>query len=575
MLTLKVKRISNVQKNAKTNMGSTMENLTQKIKDELNNYEAFWSEDPSDCIAAMDGIATREQVLAVFGGFQAHDGHQEFISHIEQGGLLSDIPFELRCSLVCDAAMDIYPKNIWNVPEKELTLSIIERGVEADGRSLIRANRLDHVITRELCITAVTNNGWALDGVPAELKDASICNIAFESNMAAYVFIPDDLKTQSMARKAVEHDPKNLMFTPDHLKTQSLCDSKGVMDTIHLIRFIPDQFLTRAHHKKAMQLSDLNGWRDAVFRTPFFSELTVEANPCYVEHVPPAHVTDKMVSNAFWKHPTTSVLIAIPDQFKTAEMCLKSIENHGSVQGIPESLLTQEMVNRSSELGGLWLPGIPEKFKTRDVSLAYAIKNPRDLYSVPDCHIDDDFLNQVKLANPSENTKTQVSARLIDKAFNDYLDASTDLDMRTTANSELIWMYTHQDFRGLDSDGDKSVLFLSSDGATRSNKIHNLDDDVFQSKLYDAIRAHCRRIRDNELRCIFRGFGIENVISDTSQWRDSLADVKTMIESELPPGPAKKAINEVEEAQIIYPSDLPDMRQALNHSAEYAYSPGM
>ncbi|MDB2343183.1 hypothetical protein N9V62_00685 [Porticoccaceae bacterium] len=194
---------------------------------------------------------------------------------------------------------------------------------------------------------------------------------------------------------------------------------------------------------------------------------------------------------------------------------------------------------------------------------------------MPDCHIDDDFLNQVMLANPSENTKTQVSARLIDKAFNDYLDASTDFDMRTNANSELIWRYAHQDYRGLDSDGDKSVMFLSSDGGTRSNKIVNLDDDVFQSKLYDAIRAHCRRIRDNELRCIFRGFGIENVISDTSQWRDSLANVKTMIESELSPGPAKKAINEVEEAKIIYPSDLPEMRQAPNHSPTYDFSPGM
>ena len=77
---------------------------------------------------------------------------------------------------------------------------------------------LENKMTEEICMAAVSQNGWALEYVPNELKTEEFCLAAVTQDGWSLYYVPKELKTEEICMAAVSQKFSALEYVPNKLK---------------------------------------------------------------------------------------------------------------------------------------------------------------------------------------------------------------------------------------------------------------------------------------------------------------------------------------------------------------------
>jgi len=211
-----------------------------------------------------------------------------------------------------------YFQKIMRVPEKQ-TRDVVLKVVGCVGQQLECVR--EDLKTREVCLTALENDGRAYKFVPAELRsDPEICMAAVMSDLTLDK-LPPECITAEMAMTVVSDCPWELEHVPDAVITEDMCRlACGVSACAYA--YVPARFRTSAVLELAA--TQHNNWL-----------LLLE---------PDFHQTAEFCMQAVTKNPRA--LRHVKNEFRTPELLLEAVKAHSSSIGsIPRSKHTEELVN--------------------------------------------------------------------------------------------------------------------------------------------------------------------------------------------------------------------------------------
>jgi DNA polymerase III epsilon subunit-like protein len=127
-----------------------------------------------------------------------------------------------------------------NVPEEYKTAELCFEAVR-DGWLLQFVT--EGLKTMELCLKAVKQNAWALKYVPEEFKTEELCHEAVKKNAFVFEYVPEVRKTVELCFEVVKKDGQELKFVPEGLKTAELC-LEAVKQSYRALKYFPEEHKT-------------------------------------------------------------------------------------------------------------------------------------------------------------------------------------------------------------------------------------------------------------------------------------------------------------------------------------------
>lgn len=110
--------------------------------------------------------------------------------------------------------IDFIPRSLLT---KEMCMDIVRQNGEA-LRSVPQ-----EMIDREMCLIAVTQYGEALSRVPNEYKNIEMCQLAVAERGTALFYVPKEWITKELALIAVRTTPYAFGAVPEHLRDYDVC----------------------------------------------------------------------------------------------------------------------------------------------------------------------------------------------------------------------------------------------------------------------------------------------------------------------------------------------------------------
>ena len=101
----------------------------------------------------------------------------------------------------------------------------------------------EELITPEMCMEAVRNDGYALSYVPEEIKTAEMCMEAVKNSGTALEYVPEEFKTPEMCMEAVRNDGYALSYVPEEIKTAEMC-MEAVKSNGIALKYVPEEMRT-------------------------------------------------------------------------------------------------------------------------------------------------------------------------------------------------------------------------------------------------------------------------------------------------------------------------------------------
>jgi hypothetical protein len=243
---------------------------------------------------------------------------------------------------------------------KMVKITTVEQALTAvreDGKALQLVP--DKLKTAEICLEAVKKDGEALQYVPDKLKTAEMCLEAVKNVSSALEYVPENLRTAKIYLERVKQNGQALEDVPEKFRTAELCFA-AVKQDVEALAYVPLNLKTTELCQKAVKQ---NGWA--------------------LQYVPLNLKTAEMCLKAVKQ--TGQLLQYVPENLKTAEMCIETVkQDPRALEFVPESLKTAEMcreaVNYSGFLSGIsMLQYVPEHLKTWELCLD-AIKQNRGAF---------------------------------------------------------------------------------------------------------------------------------------------------------------------------------------------------
>ena len=189
----------------------------------------------------------------------------------------------------------------------------------------------EELITPEMCMEAVRNDGYALSYVPEELITAEMCMEAVKSNEIALKYIPEEFRTPEIYMEAIKNSGKALIHVPEELITPEMC-MEAVRNDGYALSYVPEEIKTAEMCMEA-----------------------VKSNGIALEYVPEEFKTPEVCMEAV--RNDGYALSYVPEEIKTAEMCIEAVKNSGTpLKYVPEEMRTLDMyiidgiIRKSEEL---------------------------------------------------------------------------------------------------------------------------------------------------------------------------------------------------------------------------------
>ena len=292
------------------------------------------------------------------------------------------IPNELKTSEFFAEFVKKYATATLRYATKELiTPEMCLLAVKNEGRALCYVP--EEMKTPELCMEAVKNYGEALGYVPEKMKTLEICLEAVKKDGSALEYVPEELMTPEICLEAVKNDGLALEYVPEELMESELC-MEAVKNNGLALEYVSEELMTPEICLEAVKN---NG--SALGYVPeelMESELCMEAvknNSLALEYLPDELMTPEICLEAVKNDG--SVLEYVPEELITSEICLEAVKNYGSaLEYVPEELITPEICLEAVKEDGSALEGVPEELITPEIYLE-AVKNYGEaLYYIPE-----------------------------------------------------------------------------------------------------------------------------------------------------------------------------------------------
>jgi hypothetical protein len=217
------------------------------------------------------------------------------------GPSLALINDEFRTYEICKAAVENNPYAIGNVYHSNLITS-------------------DEY--RELCLLAVTNNGFCIKEIRFGHQDQEMCNAAINSSCCAIMYMNPQFKTYDLCLKAVSLNGSMIEFVPEDIIDFAMADA--AMNTKYPgLNYIPNKFKTYELCLKAVTMTGKNvcGINNKEYFTPELGLAAVKSESCSIQWIPKEYHTQEMIRASLDNNP---FMIASIEQ--TPENCLYAIK---------------------------------------------------------------------------------------------------------------------------------------------------------------------------------------------------------------------------------------------------------
>lgn len=206
--------------------------------------------------------------------------------------------------------------------------------------------------TRELCLLAVSKEGYLLKYVPNIYKTEELCVIAVKQYAKALEYVPENLKTRELCYMAVKKNGYALKYTPNEYKTNELC-AAVVKENAYALRCVPEHLKTQELCLKAVNKTGLAlEYVPEKFKTPevCFIAIKHDAGGETLDYVPENIKTQEICLLAVAEYGCA--LKYVPDHLKTIKICVAAVQNSNRALGfVPPEIVEQvlEAVRNTEE----------------------------------------------------------------------------------------------------------------------------------------------------------------------------------------------------------------------------------
>lgn len=212
----------------------------------------------------------------------------------------------------------------------------------------------DKFKTKELCESALKQDGYYLKLIPDEKKTVDLCKLAIENSPYAIPFILDEMKGEKQYLKMVKDNPVNLKGIPDENKTFEMC--KNALDN--------------TFGKNINDLSVVSGVNEpSLLLEVFKAHDSAEKTDFLLDIVSKDMITPEIALEAMKKEPTS--LFKVPENSITAEVAEVAVKSKPHVlQWVPVDLRTPDLILFTKK-------AIPEY----NIYIPDSILNDKNIYS--------------------------------------------------------------------------------------------------------------------------------------------------------------------------------------------------
>lgn len=255
--------------------------------------------------------------------------------------------------------------------------------------------------TYPVCLTAVTEDGSALEFVPNELRTKELCAAACKSNGIAIKMVPEKLITVSMCKDAVSIRGEALQYVPIKYRTAAVCQA-AVMNRYTALVFIPENILTPAFCTKATKDKTDCKWISSIpakIRSKEFFEELVKLQPKIITDTPKQYRTVTFCKNylATMKYKSAADAIRANEWLigylnpglYDHDTCLAIVQTELFERGYISSTRTNVIEFHKGSVQ------IDKLLRFPDVCIQAVKKLPRLMTYVPERFMTEDFIKQI------------------------------------------------------------------------------------------------------------------------------------------------------------------------------------
>jgi tetratricopeptide (TPR) repeat protein len=259
-----------------------------------------------------------------------------------------------------------------------------------------RIGSLDVLKTPEICLTAVQQDGMALEYVPVALRTAEVCLAAVKQNGKALEYVPVVLRTAEICLAAVQQDGKALEYLPEAFRTAEI-SLTAVQQDGKALEYVPEALQTPEICLTAVQQYGL-ALRHVpeALQTPEICLAAVRQWNLAITIVPEALRTPEICLAAMQRDfDYYFVFLYTPAEvLRTPEFYLAAMQKNGNALGyMSKALRTQEMCLAAVQQDGRALGFVPEALRTQEMCLTAVQQDDRALQFVPEALQPADFMN--------------------------------------------------------------------------------------------------------------------------------------------------------------------------------------
>jgi hypothetical protein len=235
------------------------------------------------------------------------------------------------------------------------TYEVCKAAVENNSYAIhgvYRSNLITKDEYKELCLLAVSNNGFSIKEISFGHQDQEICDAAINSSCCAIMYMDSRFKTYDVCLKAASLNGSMIEFVPDDIIDFAMADA--AMSTNYPgLNYIPNKFKTYDLCLKAVTMSGKNvtGIHNKEYFTPELGLAAVKSESCSIQWIPKEYHTKEMIKASLHKN---GYMIASIEQ--TPENCLYAVKSSpGALSNIKRENITIDICKYIMSLGSHYL----------------------------------------------------------------------------------------------------------------------------------------------------------------------------------------------------------------------------
>lgn len=369
----------------------------------LYEHEREWNSHDSRC-CELPAEWNQDSFYQLWGCLlNAEMAHKGIIG----GAALNKLPVWLKTDEIEMLAVRIDIHNLRYMKKEKITPELIA-SLSSVGHGEILDCIPFQLLTPELCLDSINNQGLSLEDVPTLSRTQEVCVAAMRNNLDNFIYVPDKYRIEVIDQLIAlssgevvdsEETPVNCLYVQRAWAKLWAGDYSGAIADVQLsINERPDE--AHAHYILASAYHKLGKIKDACReakivlsqephytpawsheKTTWLHQLSQENNsspdhaeqlrkyPSTLKEIPRDELTEELIDIAL--SANSEAIKFVPKRFMNSQRYLIALQqHHKTLWQIPKKFLTEAICIQYVSSNGWRLTSIPKEFKTFSVCLA-------------------------------------------------------------------------------------------------------------------------------------------------------------------------------------------------------------